>query len=57
MTIKEICEKHGIGQSELARRLNIPLRTVQNWAGGQRKPPEYLPAMIDKILTYESEGE
>lgn len=31
LTIKELCEEFNIGQSALARRFKIPLRTVQHW--------------------------
>lgn len=54
MTIKEICEKYGFSQSALARRFNIPLRTVQNWHEGTRKPPEYVVGMIEEIFRLES---
>lgn len=50
MTIKEICEKYKISQSGLARRFGIPLRTVQGWHLGERKPPEYVARMIDELL-------
>lgn len=49
-TIKEICEKYNMGQTALARRFNIPLRTVQDWHAGRRNPPEYLPQMIVELL-------
>ncbi len=35
MTVKELCAKHNISQTALARRYGIPLRTVQNWCGDQ----------------------
>lgn len=54
MTIKEICEKYGIGQSALARRFGIPIRTVQQWYAGDRKPPAYVVAMIKEILETET---
>ena len=50
MTIKEICEKYNISQSGLARRFGIPLRTVQGWYLGERKPPEYVARMIEELL-------
>ena len=51
MTIKDLCLKHSISQSALARRYGIPLRTVQNWCGGINTPPEYLVKMIDILLS------
>lgn len=49
-TIKQLCETYGIGQSELARRFGIPLRTVQNWYAGIRIPPDYVVNMIEELL-------
>lgn len=54
MTIKEICEQYSIGQSALARRFGIPIRTVQQWYAGDRTPPPYVVAMIKEILEFES---
>ena len=53
LTIKELCQKFSIGQSELARRFGIPLRTVQQWHSGKRQPPDYTVRMIRTILEYE----
>ena len=53
MTIKEICQKYGLGQSALARRFGIPIRTVQQWYAGDRTPPAYVVAMIKEILDLE----
>lgn len=53
MTIREICEKYGIGQTELSQRFNIPLRTVQGWHIGERAPRKYDLNMIVRILELE----
>ena len=50
MTIKELCEKYQISQSELARRFEIPLRTVQDWYAGRRTPPPYVVNMLIQLL-------
>ena len=55
LTIKEVCEQYQISQSALARRFDIPLRTVQDWHGGRRKPPEYVVRMIVELLDKEVE--
>lgn len=52
-TIKAICEEYGLGQTDLARRFGIPLRTVQNWHSGRRPTPDYVARMIDELLRYE----
>lgn len=51
-----LCEKYGLRQVDMIHRFNIPLRTVQNWYSGVRQPPDYVLAMIDKILSIEVKG-
>ena len=55
MTIKEICEKYGYSQTALAKRFNIPLRTVQDWYADRRTPPPYVVGMILELLQRETE--
>ena len=50
MTIKDICAKYNLKQTELAVRFGIPLRTVQDWHSERRTPPEYVINMILEIL-------
>jgi DNA-binding transcriptional regulator YiaG len=42
MTFKELRSQTEFNQTQFANYFNIPLRTVQNWEGGVRQPPEYL---------------
>lgn len=49
-TIKYLCEFYGISQTELARKYDIPLRTVQQWHAGHRTPPPYVINMILELL-------
>lgn len=49
-TIKDICREYGINQTKLASRFGIPLRTIQNWHGGQRTPPDYVVNMMEELL-------
>jgi putative transcriptional regulator len=51
--IAEICEAYGIGQTELSKRFEIPLRTVQDWHAGRRNPPSYVVNMVVKLLIIE----
>lgn len=53
MTIKDICIKYGITQTDLSRRYGIPLRSVQHWYAGTRQPPEYLLIMLDTLLSHD----
>ena len=50
MTIKEICEKYNLSQTALAKRFDIPLRTVQDWYSERRTPPSYVVNMMVEIL-------
>lgn len=49
-TLRELCSKYGYTQTEIAKRFGIPLRTVQHWAEGTRKPPQYVLDMMEEIL-------
>lgn len=55
-TIKEICEQYGMGQTALARRFGIPVRTVQDWYSGKSKPAPYVVRMIDELLEGSKKG-
>lgn len=55
MSIRDILDKYGITMAELSRRYRIPYRTIQDWAAGVRKAPEYVLELIDKCLQYENE--
>ena len=41
MTIREIRESTGLSQQKFGDALGVPLRSVQNWEGGQNAPPPY----------------
>lgn len=49
-TIRELCEAYGISQTELSRKYDIPLRTVQDWHSGRRTPPSYVVNMLLALL-------
>lgn len=51
--IRALCQEHGLPQRALAKRFGIPIRTVEDWCAGKRKPPEYVVRMIRTILEYE----
>lgn len=52
-TIKDLCTEYGYSQTGLAQRFGIPLRTVQNWHGGQREPAPYVVPMMEEVLKAE----
>lgn len=53
MTIKELRQQTRLTQTAFAKYFEIPLRTVQDWEAGKRKPPEYLV----KLMQYKLEKE
>lgn len=55
MTIPDILDVYSLSQTELANRFGIPLRTVQNWAEGTRKPSEWVENLINTVLRQEKE--
>lgn len=50
MTIRELIAEAGLTQTAFAQRFCIPLRTVQNWCGGQNKCTDYDKLMAAEIL-------
>ena len=48
MGIKEIREEKGITQKQMSEELGIPVRTLQDWEAGKRKPPAYVMSLILK---------
>lgn len=52
-SIKSLCERFSLTQSDFSKRFEIPYRTVQDWYSGRRVPPEYVITMIEKICSLE----
>lgn len=51
MTIKDARLLAGITQRQMSDRLDIPVRSIENWEAGDRKPPAYVEKLIiDKLL-------
>ena len=50
MTIKEIRSAAGLTQAEMAEKLHIPKRTLENWDEGKRTPPNYIVELIQYRL-------
>ena len=51
--IRELRERTGMTRKDFARHIGIPLRTVEDWEAGRRRPPEYIPRLISYQLRYE----
>jgi DNA-binding transcriptional regulator YiaG len=57
MTIKEAREQAGLSKAEMARRFEIPIRTLENWESGNRTPPPYVEKLIiEKLETMKERG-
>lgn len=51
--IKDLRESTGLSRKEFSLRVGIPVRTLEDWEAGRRKPPEYIPRLISYQLKYE----
>ena len=47
----------GLNRKQFAEHFQIPLRTVEEWEAGRRKPPEYIPRLIKYQIMYEKQFE
>lgn len=44
---KELRAKTGLTQTKFGELFHIPLRTIQNWESGTRKPPEWAVYLLE----------
>lgn len=51
--IRELREQTGMTRKDFAVHMGIPLRTVEDWEAGRRRPPEYIPRLMSYQLKYE----
>lgn len=52
MTLKETIKSLVISQQKAADIVGMPLRTLESWLGGKRKPPEWVERLvIEKLLS------
>ena len=40
-------------RKDFAVHMGIPLRTMEDWEAGRRRPPEYIPRLMSYQLKYE----
>ena len=52
MNIREIRKKLNMTQTEFGNLWGIPLRNIQHWELGTRKPPEYVLTLIKENLQF-----
>lgn len=57
MTIKEIRALTGLSQTKFGNQYGIPMRTIQDWEAGARKPPEYVVKLLERVVKEDFEAE
>lgn len=57
MKIKEIRLISNLSQVKFCDKYGIPLRTLQSWEIGERKPPEYLLKLLERAIREDRESE
>ena len=53
--IRTLRAETGLNRKQFAEHFQIPLRTVEEWEAGRRKPPEYIPRLIKYQILYEQQ--
>ena len=51
--IRELREQTGMTRKDFAEHMGNPLRTMEDWEAGRRRPPEYIPRLMSYQLKYE----
>jgi transcriptional regulator with XRE-family HTH domain len=50
MTVKELRQISGLSQAAFGEKYHIPVRTVENWEGGVRKPSDTILYLLDRMV-------
>ena len=53
--IKRIRISAGLTQKEFSSIYQIPVRTVQNWEAGKRRPPAYIVYILQRLVDYDAQ--
>ena len=51
--IRRLREQTGMTRKDFSIHIGISLRTIEDWEAGRRRPPEYIPRLIEYQLKYE----
>ena len=46
-------EQTGMTRKDFSIHIGIPVRTIEDWEAGRRRPPEYIPRLLEYQLKYE----
>lgn len=49
--IRAIRRQTGLSQARFAARYGIPKRTIEDWEAGQRVPPSYVLALLERAVS------
>ncbi len=52
--IKELRECTGMTRKEFSEHTGIPVRTLEDWEAGRRRPPEYIPGLLAYQIKFEN---
>lgn len=52
-SVKELRKSTKMSQGAFAAFMGVPVRTLQDWEQERRTPPEYVVAMMERILNNE----
>lgn len=50
MEIKELRMLSGLSQQAFSEKYGIPKRSIENWEGGKRNPPEYVISLLERAV-------
>jgi len=53
LNIREIRALANLSQVNFGKKYNIPLRTIQDWEAGKRKPPIYVVELLEFKVRYD----
>ena len=51
--VKQLRDTMGMNRREFSEHFGIPVRTIEEWESGRRKPPSYLPRLMEYQVKYE----
>lgn len=57
MTIRQMRELLNLSQKAFGEKYHIPMRSIQNWEGGQRECPEYVLFLLERCVWEDYEEE
>lgn len=51
MDIKDIRKQSGLARVAFSKKYGIPIRTIEDWESGKRKPPEYVLRLLGDAVS------